>query len=64
MKIYKTSDPPRLLFNLTDKINLQRSDKYFDLSNFSIHYTWINTQKLYRNNKFKISAPMGNEKFT
>ena len=23
-----TSDPHRLLFNLTDKINLKRSDKY------------------------------------
>ena len=23
----KTSDPPRLLLNLTDKINLKRSDK-------------------------------------
>ena len=27
-KISKTSDPHRLLLNLTDKINLKRSDKY------------------------------------
>ena len=27
----KTSDPYRLLFNLTDKINLKRSSKYFAL---------------------------------
>ena len=35
----KTSDPHRLLFNLTDKINLRRSDKYVALSNLSIYYT-------------------------
>ena len=35
----KVSDPPRLLLNLTDKINLKRSDKYIALSNLSIYYT-------------------------
>ena len=29
----KTSDPPRLLLNLTDKIDLRRKDKYIALSN-------------------------------
>ena len=33
----KTSDPHRLLPNLTDKINLKRSDKYVALSNLSIY---------------------------
>ena len=32
----KTSDPHRLLLNLTNKINLKRSDKYVPLSNLSI----------------------------
>ena len=32
----KTSDPHRILLNLTDKINLQRSDKYVAISNLSI----------------------------
>ena len=32
----KTSDPQRLLLNLTDKINSKRSDKYVALSNLSI----------------------------
>ena len=36
----KTSDPHRLLFNLSGKINLKRSDKYVTLSNLSIYYTW------------------------
>ena len=29
-----TSDPDRALLNLSDKINLKRSDKYVALSNF------------------------------
>ena len=32
----KTSDPLRLLLNLSDKINLKRSDKHIALSNLSI----------------------------
>ena len=35
-----TSDLHRLLLNLTDKINLKRSDKCVALSNLSIYYTW------------------------
>ena len=35
-KISKTSNPQRLLHNLTDKINLKRSDEYVALSNLSI----------------------------
>ena len=34
----KTSDPHRLLLNLSDKINL-KSDKNVALSNLSIYYT-------------------------
>ena len=36
----KTPDPHRLLQNLSDKINLKRSDKYVALSNLRIYYTW------------------------
>ena len=35
----KTSNPHRLLINLTDKIDLRRKDKYVALSNLSIYYT-------------------------
>ena len=35
-----TSDPQRLLVNLTDKINIGRKDKYIALSNLSICYTY------------------------
>ena len=47
------SDPHRLLLNLSDKINLKSKDKYVTLSNLSIYYTWKNTKKSYKNNKFE-----------
>ena len=53
----KTSDPLRLLLNLSDKINFKRSDIYVALSNLSIYFTWKNIKKSYKNNKSKISAP-------
>ena len=59
----KTSDPQRILFNLSDKINLKKSDKYVALSNLNIYYTWRNIKKSYKNNKFKISALIWNEEF-
>ena len=56
----KTSDLLRLLLNLSDKINLKRSDKYVALSSLSIYYAWKNIKKSYKNNEFKISAPTWN----
>ena len=38
----ETFDPHRILINLTDKINLKRSDKYVALSNLGIYYKWKN----------------------
>ena len=38
-KISKTSNLHRLLLNITDKINLKRSDKYVALSSLSVYYT-------------------------
>ena len=59
----KTSDPHNLLLSLSEKINLKWSGKYVALSNFSMYYTWKNIKALYKNNKFKISVPMWNERF-
>ena len=59
----KTSDPHRLLHNLSDKIKLKSSAKYVTLSNLSISYTWKNIKKSYKNNKFKLSDPTSNEEF-
>ena len=35
----ETFDPQRLLLNLSDELDLKRSDKYVALSNLSINYT-------------------------
>ena len=59
----KTSDPHRLLLNLSVKIILKRSDKYVLSSNLSPYYTWKNKKKSYKNNKSKISPPTWNEQF-
>ena len=49
----KTSNPHRLLLNLSDKINLKRIDKYVALSNLSIYDTSKNIKSHAKNNKFK-----------
>ena len=59
----KTSNPHRLLLNLSHKIDLMRSDKYIGLLNLTIYHTWKNIKKLYKNNTFKISGPTRNERF-
>ena len=56
----KTSDPRRILLNVTDKIELMGKDKYVALSNLSIYYAWKNIKKSYNNNEFKITAPTWN----
>ena len=50
----KTSDPHRLLLNLSEKIKLKRSDKYVALSSLSIYYTCKNVKKSCKVNKCKI----------
>ena len=59
----ETSDLLRILLNLSERINLKRSDKYVTLSNLIIHYTWKNTKKSCSNNKFKISKSTWDEQF-
>ena len=53
----------RLLLNLSDKIDLKGIDKEVVLSNLSMHYAWKNIRMSYKNNKFKVSTPIFNEKF-
>ena len=59
----KNLDPHRLILNLSDKINLKKSDEYVALSNLSIYYTWKNIKCTYRNNRIKISGPTWDDKF-
>ena len=59
----KTSDPHRQLFNLTERVDLKRKDKYIALSNHTIYYRRKNIKKSFKNIKFEISAPTWNEEF-
>ena len=58
----KTSDPQRLVLNLTDKKDLKRKDKYIILSNLSIYYMLKKLKNSYENNKLKVSATTSNDK--
>ena len=59
----RTSDPHRLLLNLTDKIDLIIKDKYVTLSYPSVYYTRMNIKKstINKNKKFEIPALTWNE---
>ena len=54
----KSSKLHVLILKLTDKLDLRRREKSIALSNLSIYYTWKNVKYLYKNNEFKISAPI------
>ena len=58
----KTTNPHRLLLNLTDKIFLRRNNKYIALPNFSIYYTWKNKKNDIRiiNLKYQLKYEMKN----
>ena len=58
----KTSDPHRLLLNLSDKKDLKIGDKYAALLNLSIFCTWKNIKTSNKNNKLKISGSKWSEK--
>ena len=60
----RTPEPHILKLKLTDKLDLRLDKKVIALSNVSIYYTWNNIKSSYNINKFKISAPTGNEEFT
>ena len=59
----KTFDHYSLLLNLSDKVNLKRSDENVALSNLGMYYTWKNIKNVLKNNRFKISASTQNNKF-
>ena len=61
----RTSEPHVLILKLSNKLDLTIGEKIIALSNLSIYFTWKNIKKnSYNNNKFKISAPTWNDKFT
>ena len=44
----KTFNSHRLLLNLSDKIDLKKSDRFVPLSNLSMYYTWKNIKNYYK----------------
>ena len=59
----KTNEPHKLVFKLSQRLDLRRSNKHVALQNLSIYYTWKNIRKYYNNNKLKIRAPTRNDEF-
>ena len=59
----QTNEPNRFKYDLIDKLDFKNPNKNMALANLSIYYTWKNVKSIYKNNKFKISAPTGNESF-
>ena len=57
------NEPNRFKYKLIDKLNLKNPNKNMALASLSIYYTWKNVKSIYKNNKFKISAPTWNETF-
>ena len=55
----KTFDPHRLLLNLSDKIDLERSNMLL----YEILAYTVNGKRCKKNNKFKIPTPKWNEEF-
>ena len=45
---YNTSEAHRILINLTDKINLKRSDKYVALLSLSLYYSATTLRHFFR----------------
>ena len=60
----KTNKSNKFIYQFTDKLNLKApNNKYIELVNLSIYYTWKNIKIEYSNNKFKISASTWNDTF-
>ena len=57
----KTTEPNRFKYDLIDKLDLKNPNKNMALANLSIYYTAKSI--IYKNNKFKISAPIWNKTF-
>ena len=57
----KTNESHRFKYTLIDKLDFKYPNKNMALANLSIYYTWKNVKSIYKNNKFKISAPTWNE---
>ena len=59
----KTNESNRFKYDLIDMLDLKNPNKNMALVNLSIYYTWKKVKSIYKNNKFKITAPTWNDTF-
>ena len=59
----KNNESHRFKYYLIDKLDLKNPNKNMALVNLSVYYTWKNVKSIYKNNKFKTSAPTWSETF-
>ena len=59
----KTIEQHKFVLNLSQRLDLKRSNKHVFLENVSIYLTWKSIRQQYKNNKLKIIAPMWNDEF-
>ena len=59
----KTNESHRFTYDLIYKLDFKNPNKNMALANLSVYYTWKNVKSIYKNNKFKVSAPTWNETF-
>ena len=57
----KTNESHKFVRNLSQRLDLRRSNKHVALQNSFMYYTWKNVRKEYKNNKLKIIAPTWND---
>ena len=60
----ETNESSKFIYQFTDKLNLKNPNKNMALDNLSIYYTWKNIKSECNNNRFKISAPTWNDKYS
>ena len=59
----KTNEPHKFVLNLSQRLDLRRSNKHVALQNLSIYYTSKNIRKQYKNKKLQIIAPTWIDEF-
>ena len=53
MENSKTDGLRKFVLNLSQRLDLKRSNKHVALQNLSIYYTWKNKRQQYKNNSSK-----------
>ena len=63
MESSKTNEPHKLVFDLSQKLDLALSNEYITPQNFYIYYMWKNTRKKCKSNTLKIITSTWNVEF-